>query len=284
MTLTFQADPVPHRELTPQQQLEYQSQRSFRNSRGETPASYLQRLEYRVRYYRFFLLPPLYVALIVYLVSHRNRYWPWVLSSLAVFALGSNFYPLFQVHYIAAVTGLFLLMSVEGLRRLTAWRIGRPIAALVIFFCAAHFLFWYSLHLFEDNQVSLAMRGYETWDAINHENPAQRILVNRQLARMPGQLLIFVHYSPQHIFQQEWVYNKPDIDASRIVWARDLGPAEDQQLISYYPRRAAWLLEPDLQPPRLSPYKPEATTETKAAPAPAVSPGKKPVLRFEDVK
>ena len=52
-SLTFLPDPVPHRDLTPQQALEYKSQLAFRGADRETLQSYLLRLEYRVRYYRF---------------------------------------------------------------------------------------------------------------------------------------------------------------------------------------------------------------------------------------
>ncbi len=108
----------------------------------------------------------------------------------------------------------------------------------------------------------MALRRYETWDAINHGNPERRIEINRQLAKTPGNLLVFVRYSPQHIFQDEWVYNEADIDRARIVWARDLGAAENQKLQNYYPDRAVWLLEPDARPPRLSRYMPEPPTPT----------------------
>ena len=101
----------------------------------------------------------------------------------------------------------------------------------------------------------MAAIRYETWDSINHGNPARRIVVAQELARIPGQLLVFVRYLPQHIFQDEWVYNAADIDASRVVWARDLGP-ENENLLRYYPGRIALLLEPDFRQPRLSEYKP----------------------------
>jgi len=84
-------------------------------------------------------------------------------------------------------------------------------------------------------------------------NPERRVAVNHQLALVPGKQLVFVRYWPRHIFQDEWVYNAADIDASRIVWARDLGPDEDEKLRRYYPDRTVWLLEPDARPPRLTP-------------------------------
>ena len=75
-----------------------------------------------------------------------------------------------------------------------------------------------------------------------------------ELAMLPGKLLVFVHYYPQHIFQEEWVYNRADIDGSRVVWARDLGMEENEKLRAYYKDRTALLLEPDFRPPRLTPY------------------------------
>ena len=75
---------------------------------------------------------------------------------------------------------------------------------------------------------------------------------------MPGKVLVFVRYSPRHIFQDEWVYNRAAIDEARIVWARDLGDAENRQLLRYYADRTALVLEPDAQPPNLAAYRPPA--------------------------
>jgi hypothetical protein len=78
--------------------------------------------------------------------------------------------------------------------------------------------------------------------------------VKRELDQIPGQLLVFVHYSPQHIFQDEWGYNEAAIDAARVIWARDLGPVENEKLRAMYSGRVALLLDPDSRPPKLSPY------------------------------
>jgi hypothetical protein len=270
-SLTFQAHAVPHRELTPQQELDYKMQRSFRGNTPETIGSYLLRLEYRVRYYRFFFLVPLYLALPAFLATMRHSRFAWVAVSLVIFALGVNFFPAFQFHYVAAIVCLFVLASVTGLERLSRLTlrrlpVGQTAARLIVFVCAAHFLFWYGLHVFDDQPFSLAMQQYETWNAIDHGDPGGRVAVQEQLERAAGKDLVFVRYWPQHIFQQEWVYNAADIDGARIVWARDLGAAEDEKLRRYYPDRAVWLLEPDARPPKLTPYVPDSVLQFETPP------------------
>jgi len=255
-SLTFQSPQVPHRELTPQQAMDYKMQLSFHQG-PETVESYLLRLEYRVRFYRFFLLPPLYIAALAFLMTLREYRFTWVALTLAIFALGINFFPAFQTHYLAALTCLFVLVAVTGLERITRLTIrgerpGHEAALLLLILCGAHFLFWYGIHTVDNETV----RRYETWNFINHRTPTARSIVAQELDRVPGQLLVFVRYAPQHIFQDEWVYNGANIDASRIVWARDLGDAENEKLVRYFPARSALLLEPDARPMKLEPYKP----------------------------
>jgi len=259
-TLTVEPNPTPHVDLTPQQQMDYRMQRSFHGEGTDTVGNYFVRLEYRIRFFRFFLLAPLYLAVPWFLIKLREFRFLWVALTLLLFAVGSNFYPFFQPHYIAAVSCLLILVAVVGLNELN--RLSGESARVVLLLSFAYFGLWYAVHVFDTRDFSVALRRYETWDAINHQNPERRRLVNEQLARTPGRKLIFVRYLPQHIFQEEWVWNRADIDSAQNVWARDLGPAENEKLQHYYPDRAAWLLEPDVLPPRLSHYEPP----------PAVSP------------
>jgi hypothetical protein len=136
--LTFQPDPEPHAALTPEQQMDYRMQRSFRGASAETLSSYLLRLEFRVRYYRFFYLPALYLVLPLFLVSIRQWNLLWVALTLALFALGINFFPAYQLHYAAACTCLMILAAVTGLQKLAAVR--REAARIVLFLCVAHSL------------------------------------------------------------------------------------------------------------------------------------------------
>jgi hypothetical protein len=257
-SFTFEPNPTPHVPLTPQQEFDFRAQTAAHGPGVDSIEKYFLRLEYRVRYYRFFFLPPLYLALFGYFFALRDRRLLWVAATLAIFALGTNLFPYFQTHYLAAVTCLFVLISVVGLQQLSRLHVrgvpaGAEIARLLIVLCLAEFGSWYALHLFESPRF-YGVLDYETWDAINHVNPQRRIEVNRQLAAMGGQLLVFVRYSPHHVYQNEWVWNRADIDGSRIVYARDLGPDEDEKLIRYYPNRKVLMLEPDAYVPLLSGY------------------------------
>ena len=260
---TWQRNPQPHLELTREQQMQYKMQTSFRASAIETVQTYLLRLEYRVRFYRFFFLAPLYVALPFFFTKLREFRFLWVALTLLLFALGVNFYPFFEVHYLGALTCLFVLVSVTALDRLNLGPVNNDAARLIIFLCIAHFVFWYSRSFFD------------------RPTTAPRLAVQQQLAQSPGKQLVFVRYWPQHIFQAEWVYNAADIDRAPVVWARDLGPSEDQKLSRYYPDRTAWLLEPDAMPPKLSRYQadnPPLPANLPKAKPPTTNP---PPLRFE---
>jgi len=260
-SFTFQPHPVPHHDLTREQDFDYKMQRAFRTREFDTLYTYFRRLGYRIRYLRFFLYPPLYVALTVFLVGIRDYRYLWIALTLLIFALGTNFYPFFLPQYVASLACVFILASVEGLRMLSQRPTGAMAARALFYLCIVQFIFSYGVYAFDGDR-----------------NPERRIKIDNQLAKIPGKLLVLVRYWPQHIFQDEWIYNAADIDGARVVWARDLGDAEDQELLHYFPDRTVLLLEPDARPPRLAPYRPEP-------PKPPEKPGEKkvPKIVFEPV-
>jgi hypothetical protein len=261
-TFTLQSHPTPHQSLTREQDLDYRMQRAFRAREIDTPGTYFQRLAYRVRYLRFFLYPPLYIAFAIFLVCMRTREHIWIGGTILLFALGTNFYPLFLAHYVAALSCLFILISVEGLRILNTWKSRQPAARMLMYLCFGQFLLLYTAYA----------------SATDHSGDRRRE-VSRQLDKIPGQLLVLVRYWPNHIFQDEWVYNAADIDSARVVWARDLGDDEDKKLLAYYPTRHLLLLEPDARPPRVSEYRPQ-----QSAPPEPTQPPKKQEQKKDDKK
>ena len=76
-----------------------------------------------------------------------------------------------------------------------------------------------------------------------------------RLRRLPGRQLVIVHYNPDHdIYYHEWVYNRADLESAKVIWARDMGPSKNEELIKYFKDRHAWLVDADDDPPKLTPY------------------------------
>jgi hypothetical protein len=70
----------------------------------------------------------------------------------------------------------------------------------------------------------------------------RRVGIERGLEASGVPHLILVDYGPAHRPNKEWVYNRAEVDASPVVWARSMGADEDARLLQYYPDRAVWAL------------------------------------------
>lgn len=260
-TFTFEPSPIPHRQLTAEQDLDYRAQAAIHGADPESFLNYVERLGYRFRYLRFFLLPPLYFALLAFLPSLRHGRYLWAAGTIGLFAAGTNFYPYFFPHYVALATCLFVMLTLRGLEflgevKLFSARAGEIAAEYIVLLCGASFIFWFGLYAYGGNKL-LPVTIYESWNFINYGDPEHRIAIQDQLRRAPGKQLVFVRYSPSHRFHS-WVHNAADIDAAPVVWANDLGSKENEKLLRYYPDRKPWLLEPDVHPPLLRPYEMDA--------------------------
>jgi hypothetical protein len=158
----------------------------------------------------------------------------------------------FDPHYLAPITAALyalLLLAISNVRR---WNPrGQPsgvavvrsllVAGILVFAVRAAVpstyaqttpATWYSPFIFE----------------------TYREQIQRNLLATVDRHLILVRYSPEHIVNDEWVYNQADIDGSKVVWARDMGAENNLEVIRYFKDRKVWLLEPDVVPPKLAPY------------------------------
>ena len=92
------------------------------------------------------------------------------------------------------------------------------------------------------------------WKAATPSPDLPRTQVRHFLERQPGRQLAIVKYAGGHDTRNEWVYNDSDIDASHVIWARDMGEARNRELLDHYKDRKVWLVEPDQTPPSVSRY------------------------------
>ena len=140
-------------------------------------------------------------------------------------------------HYLAPAAGILFAFLVQSIRHLRTMRIfGRRVGAAL----SRAIL----LALVVDVSVLVSQRlgdsqGWGGWGL------SDRADLLHELESKPGKHVVLVRYGPDHSVHEEWVFNAADIDASKVIWARDLPGELNEQLFRYYPDRTIWLATPD---------------------------------------
>jgi len=176
-------------------------------------------------------------------------------ASLAGFSLVSWALP----HYAAPITALIFAIVLQAMRHLRVARwLGEPTGlflARAIPLIAAATVLVVAAELASGRTLDF---GFLT--PLPRASAVERARIALELDRCDGQHLVIVRYGPEHkaALDMEWVYNGADIDGSKVVWARDMGEAENKEVIDYFKNRTkngtVWLVEPDERPPQVSPY------------------------------
>lgn len=140
-------------------------------------------------------------------------------------------------HYAAAETVLAYIIAACALRTMRkAWS-GVDGAYLMWGALAVFTITTLAGILSPANRYVLGSEGFLT--------AAKHVTIDTQLAQQPGQHLVLVSYGPHHDPYEELVYNRADIDRSKVIWARSLGAEKDAELIRQYPNRDVWLVHED---------------------------------------
>jgi hypothetical protein len=219
-----------------------------------------------VSFWLFFLGPVFSLPFLIlpfvlpYGVSYRDIGWEfWFLllvCSVTIFGLLLPVY--FNPHYAAPVTAAIYALLLASLRRVRQWQwrghpSGLAISRAVPLICAVMLLiraFAPQLHVRIPPQIP------PRWCSQENQLLARAHVLD-QLRAYPGGQLAIVRYKPDHYLHREWVYNEADIDNAKVVWARDMGAVENEELIRYFKDRRVWFIEPDEVPPKLTRYEPD---------------------------
>jgi len=230
---------IEHRHIELQRYYEYEL---GEREKVDGPIDFIEYLTFRVQeYWRFFLGPVLTVPLIMLpLVWRRRRVLFLALSGalVAILLEGAS-----SPHYLAPATAVIIAIPVECIRHLRASRtldIGwlPAVMALVLVL-----------------RIGAQAAGLPYTQALNFQSWCCRVEGNlnksriaEELSKAPGKHLVFVKSKtdPNNLLQ--WIYNDADIDASSIVWARDLGRERDAQLSGYFHDRDVWIVDPNVEP------------------------------------
>ena len=210
---------------------------------------------WRIKLYYFwqvYLVPPLPFVLIALPCAARDRKLrvPWIIGG--IFAAGLVIETWGLPHYFAPATALVFLILMQCIRhlRLFRWR-ARPVGlafvrAVTVIYIGAVVL-----------RVALAVTHIHPEPEWQHGDIERESIV-QQLKALPGQHVVMVSYSPDFDLDREWVYNLADIDGSKIVWARDMGPEKNRELLAYYHGRQFWMVHAGSSPLRIDPYRESA--------------------------
>jgi hypothetical protein len=188
----------------------------------------------------FYFQPAMTVPLLFLPLIWRKRHLRPLLLAAIFVLVGIGLYPFFFAHYAAPVFAVFLLIVVQGLRyvRSFEWK-RRPVGVFV----------FRSILL-----LVLCTTASEALSPWIGQRRTIRSDVLRRFESAGGKHLVLVRYKPAHNFHFGWIYNNADVDSSTVVWARDLDPKSNEEIIRYYRDRNVWLLQADEQPARLSQY------------------------------
>jgi hypothetical protein len=96
--------------------------------------------------------------------------------------------------------------------------------------------------------------GVLTWCSAAPTNKERAAICARLNRKPEGQLVIVKQDGSGKNTSFNWVYNRADLESAKIIWADDMGPAKNQELIRYFKHRQVWLLDVDDHPPKLMPY------------------------------
>jgi hypothetical protein len=185
-------------------------------------------------YWRFYLGPFLTIPFLTVPWLWRRRRTRLLLISGILFSVGLAVEVWHAPHYAAPAMGLCLLLTIQALRQLRQTAGAFAVRAVVL----------------------AAILTPVVGGSVYNSDGSRRARVLRELAAKGGRQLVLVRYRLNHDSGDEWVYNSADIDHSPVVWAREMDPTSNRTLLRYFQDRQVWLVQPDVQPPVLSPYDP----------------------------
>lgn len=235
------------------------------NLSGFVPQTILKALRGVLFYSGIALLVPLIMLRRVFL-DRRMRF---LIVCIVVLTAGQLVEVFLIPHYLAPFTVAFYAIGLQAMRHLRLWKpdgqpVGLALVRLIITLCfvlAGMRLYAQPLHI--DLPVWPAKWAAEWYG----RGPAgvDRARVESDLERLPGKQLILVRYASDHDPLDEWVYNAADVDGSKVIWAWDMGPGENRELIQYYKDRRVWLVQPDKNSAQVAPYSIDSTAGSALA-------------------
>lgn len=164
------------------------------------------------------------------------------LASFGLVVVVHSHTPWMNPHYLAPLVPILWCWIAVGLAAIAPWRLFKFEWGL---FLAIALVGLSALERIDQFDLNRSMRvNYKPWHHHRRE-------IEEQFQSTSGLHLVLVEYGPLHSVHEEWCYNAADIDRSKIVWARDLGPTKNEALFQYFSNRVLHRLAIDFGPLKL---------------------------------
>ena len=169
-----------------------------------------------------------------YLSARRNPSARFIVGAIGLLALGQSLTLWWWPHYAAPALPLLLAVVAFTLqkmaRRSPAFATRRVVAVTACLFI---------VHVSMLGLVASAHANRD--DGAGSTRGLRRAEIKNRIEREAGKHVVFVRYASDYTVHDEWVYNLADLNASRVIFAHDLG-SKNPELIALYPDRTAWLV------------------------------------------
>jgi hypothetical protein len=179
--------------------------------------------------YAYLFSQPLALAFVIGCLAFRLT-WPLLLAMAVFIGLMLPQTYVVQPHYASPGMVLVIAMTIMGLRVMWAWmrakRGGRAAASLLVLFA----ILW----------LAPVIQGIAHFEASAEMRYRPDLIA--KLQSRGGQHLVFVRETPD-IPCDRFVYNLADIDHAAVIFAHDMGPEKNLELIQHYKNITCWLLE-----------------------------------------
>jgi len=178
----------------------------------------------------------------------------FLLIAVACFLLGLALEVFFFPHYAAPLAPVLWVLAMRALGhvRTIVWR-GRPAGNFIARSVPALCLLLLALRCAAAPlDLAIGPDWPPTW-CNSLPVPSNRPKVLAALQQRPGKHLVLVKYGKSSPSRLQWVYNEANVDASRVVWAWDMGSARNRELLDYFNDRQVWSLDPDREGAELAP-------------------------------
>jgi len=172
-------------------------------------------------------------------------------------------------HYSAPATAAVVALVLVAMRTIRPWKwrekpvgrfVTRAVPSLCVILFAIAIVVGSLLPTFKFEMLRASVLPSWCWQS--PPNPGREAALQK-VKQYPGRQLVIVHYSPNHIGDNnESVYNRANIESAKVVWAQDMGPKKNEELIRHFKNRRVWLYYADQQPLKLVPYTAAADRQT----------------------